>query len=39
MYILNFFTCAEGNGNPCNAVLGPAPTKVEQYLFSANDNF
>jgi hypothetical protein len=29
------FTYAEGHGNPCNAVLGVAPPKVEEYLFSA----
>jgi len=34
-FFFNLFTCAEGHGNPCNAVLGVAPPKVEEYLFSA----
>jgi len=37
-FFFNLFTCAEGNGNPCNAVLGVAPPTVEEYLFSVNNN-
>jgi hypothetical protein len=32
------FTCADGNGNPCNAVLGIEPPSVAEYLYSASND-
>ena len=37
-FFFNLFTCAEGQGDPCNVVLGVAPPTVEEYLFSAYHN-
>lgn len=34
----NLFSCAEGHGNPCNAVLGIESPSVEEYLYSVNNN-
>ena len=34
----NLFTCADGHGNPCNAVLGIEPPSVAEYLHSANND-
>jgi len=34
----NLFGCAQGHGNPCNAILGVAPPTVSDYLYSANHN-
>ena len=34
----NLFSCAQGHGNPCNAILGVVPPTVSEYLYSANHN-
>jgi hypothetical protein len=34
----NLFSCAQGHGNPCNAILGFAPPTVSDYLYLANHN-
>jgi hypothetical protein len=34
----NLFTCADGHGNPCNAVLGIEPPSVAECLYSANND-
>jgi hypothetical protein len=28
----NLFSCAQGHGNPCNAILGVAPPTISEYL-------